>query len=66
VGIGRKRIRDRPTDELALIFYVERKGEGSEPVPATIEFAPSGRGEPVVLATDVVETPPVQPEGETS
>ena len=54
---------DRYTDELALIVYVQRKGEGPEAVPATIEFTPAGHDRPVELATDVVETPPVEPEG---
>ena len=54
---------DRQTDELALIVYVTHKGAGPETVPATIEFTPAGRDRPVELATDVVETPPVEPEG---
>lgn len=53
----------RDTDELALIVYVAHKGEGPEAVPATIEFTPAGRDRPVRLATDVVETPAVEPEG---
>jgi hypothetical protein len=55
-------VGDRQTDELALIVYVARKGEGPEAVPATIEFTPAGGDRPVELATDVVETPPVEPE----
>jgi hypothetical protein len=51
----------RETDQLALIFYVARKGAGPEAVPATIAFTPSGRDRPVELAIDVVETPPVEP-----
>lgn len=54
---------DRHTDELALIVYVARKGEGPEAVPPTIEFTPVGHDVPVELATDVVESPPVEPEG---
>jgi hypothetical protein len=53
----------RDTDELALIVYVARKGEGPEAVPATIEFTPAGHDVPVELATDVIEAPPVEPEG---
>jgi hypothetical protein len=56
-------VGDRHTDELALIVYVARKGEGPEAVPPTIEFTPAGHDVPVELATDVVETPPVEPEG---
>jgi hypothetical protein len=55
-------VGNRRTDELALIVYVERKGAGSEAVPATIKFTPTGHKGPVELATDVVETPPVEPE----
>jgi hypothetical protein len=56
-------VGERPTDTLALIFYVERKGEGPESVPAAIAFTPPGRDSSVELPTDVVETPPVEPEG---
>jgi hypothetical protein len=35
-------VGDQPTDTLALIIYVERKGEGPEAVPATIAFTPAG------------------------
>ena len=64
MGVGlNSPLSDRHTDKLALILYVERKGEGREAVPATIEFTPAGHGRPVELATDVVETPPVEPEG---
>jgi hypothetical protein len=51
-------VGDRRTNELALIVYVARKGEG----PATIEFTPAGDDCSVKLATDVVETPVVEPE----
>lgn len=47
----------RRTDRLALVFYVERKGAGPEPVPPAIEFVPAGADRPVALPTDVVETP---------
>jgi hypothetical protein len=56
-------VAGRPTDELALIFYVARKGEGPEAIPTTIELTPEGQDRPLALPTDVVETPPVQPEG---
>jgi hypothetical protein len=55
-------VGDRQTDRLALIFYVDHKSEGPERVPATIEFKPSGHDHAVQLATDVVETPAVEPE----
>lgn len=47
----------RPTDRLALVFYVERKDGGAEPVPPVIEFVPAGGSGPVELPTDVVESP---------
>lgn len=59
IGIARKRTRGRATDRLALVFYVERKGQGPEAVPPTIPFTPAG-GETVELLTDVVETPQVE------
>jgi hypothetical protein len=46
------------------VFYVERKGLGPEQVPPAVEFTPSGRDRPVRLATDVVESPPVELEDE--
>jgi hypothetical protein len=46
------------------VFYVERKGPGPEQVPPAIEFTPSGRDRPVRLATDIVESPPVELEDE--
>jgi hypothetical protein len=61
IGIGRKRVAGRQTDQLALIVYVTRKGAGPEAVPATIAFTPTGCDHPVELAIDVVETPPVEP-----
>lgn len=68
VGIGWKRVGCEKTDEVALIFYVEQKRpEGeleTEPIPATISFLPSGMDEPVVLVTDIIETPPAEFESE--
>ena len=68
VGIGRKRTGGEKTDQIALIFYVARKGSGPaperEPIPETISFIPSGMSEPVQLVTDVVETPPAEFEAE--
>jgi hypothetical protein len=62
LGIGRKRIGGHLTDQLALIFYVERKDDAGEPVPSMISFTPSGFARPVSLLTDVVETPPAEPD----
>lgn len=56
LGIGWKRVGGRKTDDLALIFYVERKGTGS--IPEEIEFVPPGSDQQVRLRTDVVESPP--------
>ncbi len=58
LGIGWKRVDGRKTDDLALVFYVERKGTGPEPVPAVIAFTPPGSDDQVLLQTDVVESPP--------
>lgn len=63
IGVGRKVIDGRRTDELAVIFYVDDKAAGDEPIPATITFTPSGRASAVELPTDVVETPPTNPAG---
>jgi len=64
MGIGWKRTADEKTDQVALIFYVERKQPEAEmtaePIPPAISFLPSGRDEPVLLATDVIETPPAK------
>lgn len=68
VGIGWKRTGGEKTDQAALIFYVARKGPGdsteTEPIPETISFTPSGMSEPVLLVTDVIETPPAVFEAE--
>ena len=64
MGIGWKRAQGEKTDQVALIFYVERKQPEAdvtaEPIPPAISFLPSGRDEPVLLATDVIETPPAK------
>jgi hypothetical protein len=64
IGVGRKRIGGRRTDDLAVIFYVTAKAAGVEPVPATISYTPPGHDQPVELLTDVVEAPPVTAEPE--
>ena len=62
VGIGWRRLKGEQIDQVALIFYVERKGPGEVPrtvkIPERISFTPSGMCEPVVIVRDVVETPP--------
>ncbi len=63
IGVGRKVVDGRRTDDLAVIFYVDDKGGGGEPIPATITFTPAGQDGPVELTTDVVETPPTDPAG---
>ncbi|MGH6897533.1 MAG: hypothetical protein ACREJ5_13465 [Geminicoccaceae bacterium] len=61
LGIGWRRESGRKTDELALVFYVERKDSSeptaAPPIPPTFTFTPSGSDEPVELPTDVVQTP---------
>ena len=70
VGIGWKRIGGEKTGQVALIFYVERKAPGelpeAEPIPEQIAFTPSGMSEPVLLVTDVVESPPAELETEAA
>jgi hypothetical protein len=66
LGIGRKYVGGRPTSDLALIFYVTRKG-AVEPgeahvIPPTIRFTPKGASEAVLLRTDVREAEPVEAE----
>jgi hypothetical protein len=68
VGIAWKRTGGEKTDNVALVFYVERKrpedDQETEPIPPTISFLPSGMDEPVLLMTDVIETPPAEFESE--
>jgi len=62
IGIGWKRVDGKKTNQLALIFYVERKSHGEmetiESIPSTITFKPSNLDENVQLKTDVVESTP--------
>lgn len=64
IGIGWKRVANKKTDQLALIFYVERKSPidalQTEPIPSNITFTPSNSDRPVHLKTDVVEAPPAR------
>jgi hypothetical protein len=68
VGIGRKRVGGKPTEDLALIFYVSRKrpaGSGDpDAIPPVIRFTPKGAREAVLLPTDVREAEPAEAEGE--
>jgi hypothetical protein len=60
VGVGHKTVGGERTADLALVFYVERKGDTEHPVPSTLELGGNGGGEPVEVATDVVESPRAQ------
>jgi hypothetical protein len=61
LGIGWKREKGRKTDQLALIFYVDRRRvspqAGAPPIPPAFTFTPEGSNASVELPTDVVETP---------
>ena len=61
MGIGWKEINGKETDQMALIFYVKEKQSEEdldvEPIPSTIIFTPADSDAPVILKTDVVETP---------
>jgi hypothetical protein len=62
IGIGHKRVGGHRTGQLALIFYVERKGPPggtvAEPIPPSLTFTPSNSDHPVQLLTDIVESAP--------
>ena len=64
VGIGRKKLGQGQRGELALRVYVDPEGtrrvEGTEPVPPTIAFTPSGSHDRVHLPTEVVQSAPAQ------
>jgi len=60
VGVGRKVVGGERTKELAIVFYVENKGDTENPVPPVLELAGDGGGEPAKVATDVVESPRAQ------
>lgn len=64
LGIGKKTVRGRKTEEWSLIFYVERKGGGPEPIPPRLSYLPEGKHREVKLATDVVEAPQARLEAE--
>lgn len=64
IGIGRKKINGRRTEQLVLIFYVERKLPSeditTDPIPTTFTFTPGNSDQPVILKTDVVEVAPAK------
>jgi hypothetical protein len=66
LGIGRKYVAGRPTDDLALIFYVSRKraAEPGDPdaIPRKIPFKPKGGSKAVLLLTDVRTAAPPEEE----
>jgi hypothetical protein len=55
LGIGRKRVGTRRTDQLAVIFYVAHKGDAAKMIPTTLTFTLGDREHPIDLATDVIE-----------
>jgi hypothetical protein len=61
IGIGWKRDDGRKTNQLALVFYVDREKPSRQghapPIPPAFTFTPAGSEVPVELPTDVVETP---------
>lgn len=68
VGIGRKIVNGKKTNELALRVYVARKMPLREigprtRVPETIPFFSRKLGRDIGLTTDVIEVPPMQFEG---
>jgi hypothetical protein len=63
VGIGRKIVNGRATDQLALRVYVTAKRplaqlSPEEEVPEEFTFRSLGEEDEVAIATDVIETPP--------
>ena len=63
VGIGRKIVNGKPTDQLALRIYVAKKlpmtaVPPSERVPQEIPFFSRGLNKDQRVLTDVIETPP--------
>ena len=61
IGIGWKRSGGESTGELALVFYVARKGDDvAAPIPLTFSYTPEGGVKAVELVTDVVESPMAQ------
>lgn len=65
IGIGRKVVNGKKTNELALRVYVARKlplrdVSAISRVPETVRFFSRTLGRDVALVTDVIEVPPMQ------
>lgn len=65
IGIGRKNVQEKPTDQLALRVYVAKKRpvamlSSEEKVPASISFFSRKAKRESKLVTDVIEAPPAQ------
>lgn len=60
LGIGWKKIQGKKTKQVALLFYVSRKGAIHEPaqhaIPSAIEYMLPVSGKTVSIMTDVVES----------
>lgn len=62
IGIGRKVVNGKPTNQIALRIYVEKKKaksrlSSSEKVPKDIRFPSRKKGGGATIVTDVIETP---------
>jgi hypothetical protein len=68
LGIGWKRENGRKTNQLALVFYVDRNSTedraAGPTIPPAFTFTPADADAPVSLPTDVVETPAATLEAE--
>ena len=65
VGIGRKCVHGKATDQLCIRYYVSRKRpagrlSSGERIPESVEFFSRKKGKTVRLATDIIESPPAQ------
>lgn len=60
IRIGSKTVGGESTDQLAVVFCVEKKGkpaEGAVPVPKSLSFPSADADDDVLIPTDVVEAP---------
>lgn len=68
IGVGRKTVDGVKTDQLAIRFYVAQKRPaaecGAHAIPPALAYSPEGSDDSIELATDVVEAPPAEEEGE--
>jgi hypothetical protein len=66
VGIGRKEVKGKRTNTLALLFYVARKEAlerlSAEPIPESVGYFSRKERREVSLPTDVIEMPQPSPE----